>query len=47
MKDICPGEEHETEIFARSCAVQLPESANGLIKGTWTTSQGSGSDVDD
>lgn len=37
----------ETEIFAAACAIELPESAEGLTKGTWTTGTGTGSDVDD
>lgn len=37
----------EPEIFAATCTAELPESATGLIKGTWTTGQGTGSDVDD
>lgn len=36
----------EPELFASLCAVELPADVPG-IKATWTTSQGSGSDLDD
>ncbi len=36
----------EPELFASFCAIELPTDGQGIMN-TWTTSVGSGSDVDD